>query len=396
VGPALRIAVKDLKLRVRDRSVFIIGIVAPFALAFIFNLVFGGATSGTGLGLEYGMVDLDQSEISRSLTSALQGAEAEEILTLADYGTRDGAATAIEGGDIDAYILIPSGFARAVIANQGATIEVVGHVDSPTSTQVAAAFAEQFSSGVAAGQLAVGTTALVAGVPIASEFVQSLTQDPARAASSFVVSDQSAATRQLDSSTYFAAGMAVFFLFFTVQFGVSGLLEEERDGTLARLMAAPIPRVAIIAGKAILSFVLGVLSMGVLVVGTTLLPGLKADWGAPLGVSVLVVAGVLSAVGIMGLVASVAKTPEGAGNLGSIIAVILAMLGGTFFPIGASGGFLSILTFVTPHAWFLRGLADLSDGAAWTAALPAGGAIMVFAVVTGLVAWLRLRLRWSR
>jgi ABC-2 type transport system permease protein len=98
----------------------------------------------------------------------------------------------------------------------------------------------------------------------------------------------------------------------------------------------------------------------------------------------------------MGLVAAVAKTPEGAGNLGSIIAVVLGMLGGTFFPIGSTGGFLANLTLLTPHAWFLRGLTELTADSPWTAALPAAGAIMVFALVTGGLAWIMLRKRWAR
>ena len=43
--------------------------------------------------------------------------------------------------------------------------------------------------------------------------------------------------------------MAVFFLFFTVQFGVTSLLEERNDGTLARLLAAPISRARSSAGS---------------------------------------------------------------------------------------------------------------------------------------------------
>jgi len=384
VGAAFLIAVKDLKLRFRDRSVFILGIVAPLALAFIFNVVFGPAASGTGLGLEYGVVDLDHSEISTAFVAILEEAE------------RQGILTAIEAGDIDAYFLIPVGLSQAVMTNVSATVDVIGDIDAPTSTQIAASFAEQFSAGVAASQVAVATTARVAGAQITPEFIASLGQDPARAASSFTISDQTAQTRQLDATTYFSAGMAAFFLFFTVQFGVLGLLEEERDGTLARLFAAPISRLSVIGGKAILSFAIGVLSMGVLVVATSLLPGLGADWGAPLGVAILVIAGVLSAVGIMGLVASMARTPETAGNLGSIIAVILAMLGGTFFPIGSAGGLLSRLTYVTPHAWFLRGLGDLAGGAVWSEALPAAGAMMIFALVTGVIAWSLLRRRWAR
>ena len=108
------------------------------------------------------------------------------------------------------------------------------------------------------------------------------------------------------------------------------------------------------------------------------------------------IAGVLSAVGLMGLVASVARTPEGAGNLGAIIAVVLGMLGGTFFPIASSGGILANLTYLTPHAWFMLGLAELGSDAPWTAALPAAAAIMVFAVVTGGLSHIFLRRRLSR
>jgi len=394
MGSALRIAGKDLKLRVRDRSVFILGILAPLVLAYIFYLVFGPAATGQGLNLVYGVVDDDRSDISTSFVSVLEGAESEGILELQPFFGPTDAAAALEAGDIDAYFLLPSGLQEAVLTNQEATIDIVGDVDQPTSTQIAASFAEQFSSGVGASQIAVAATASIEGVSITPQFIGSLSQDPSAAAISFTLVDRTADTKQLDAPTYFAAGMAVFFLFFTVQFGVNGLLEEEREGTLARLMAAPIARSAVIAGKGILAFLLGIISMTVLVLATTLL--MEADWGAPLGVALLVTAGVLSAVGIMGLVASVAKTPEGAGNLGSIIAVILGMLGGTFFPIASSGGLLSSLTYLTPHAWFMRGLADLSSGSPWTAALPAVGAILVFAVVTGTIAFVFLRRRLAK
>jgi ABC-2 type transport system permease protein len=394
MGAALLIAGKDLRLRVRDRSVLILGIVAPLVLSYIFYLVFGPAATGQGLSLEYGLVDDDRSEISTSFTAVLEGAAADGVLELTTFEESAAAVSALEEGDIDAYFHIPTGLGDAIFANQPATVEVVGDVDSPTSTQIAASFAEQFASGVASSQTAVATAATVSGQQVTPEFIASLSQDPASAAMSFAFIDETAATKQLDSSTFFAAGMAVFFLFFTVQFGVTGLLEEERQGTLARLVAAPIARVSVIAGKAILAFILGVVSMAVLVVATTFL--MEADWGAPLGVAVLVIAGVLSAIGIMGLVASVAKTPEGAGNLGSIIAVVLGMLGGTFFPIASSGGLLASLTYLTPHAWFMRGLAELGSDAPWTAALPAAAAMMVFALVTGGLSYVLLQRRLSR
>jgi ABC-2 type transport system permease protein len=396
VSAAAQIAVKDLKLRVRDRSAFIFGIVAPLVLAFVFNLVFGSVFDATGLGLEYGMVDLDQSEISQRFGAVLEEVEADGILTIENYANEATAERAVEDDEIDAYYLIEEGFGEGVVTVGSPTIHVVGDIDAPTSTQIAASIAQQFSIGVEATQLGIATTAIVTSSQITPQFVGSLSGDPSSAAFSYRLEDVSAATKQLDGTTYFSAAMAIFFLFFTVQFGVLGLLEEERDGTLARLKAAPIGRLSVVGGKAILAFLLGVISMTTLVVATSVPFLLNADWGAPFGVALLVVAGVLSAVGIMGLVASAAKTPEGAGNMGAIIAVVLGMLGGVFFPLGQGDDLLSKLTLLTPHAWFMRGLADLADAAPWTAALPATGALLVFAGVTGSIGLFLLRRRLER
>jgi ABC-2 type transport system permease protein len=82
--------------------------------------------------------------------------------------------------------------------------------------------------------------------------------------------------------------------------------------------------------------------------------------------------------------------------MGAIIAVVLGMLGGVFFPLGQGDDLLSKLTFLTPHAWFMRGLADLADAAPWTAALPATGALLIFAGITGSIGLVLLRRRLER
>jgi linearmycin/streptolysin S transport system permease protein len=72
------------------------------------------------------------------------------------------------------------------------------------------------------------------------------------------------------------------------------------------------------------------------------------------------------------------------------VAVVLGLLGGTFFPVSLAPGILSKLTFIAPQAWFLRGLGDLRGGGisvVWVPAL----AMLVFAVVAGGLAMTRLR-----
>jgi ABC-2 type transport system permease protein len=294
---------------------------------------------------------------------------------------------------VGAYILLGPGLGDAALEGSPFTIQVVGDIDAQTTTQVATSIASEFGSGIGRAQLSVATAVHVGEGPPPADVV-TWGEEAAQRPSAYTFSDVSAETRQLDASTFFAAGMAVFFLLFTVQFGVLGVLEEKENGTLARLLAAPIGRRSVVAGKALLSFSLGVISMTVLIVATHFL--MEARWGPPLGVAVLVVAGVLAATSIMGLIASVGKSAEGAANLGAIVAVTLGMLGGTFFPIGQGDDLLSRLTYITPHAWFMRGLSEISGGAEWTAALPSAGALLVIALVLGTFAWFMLQRRLSR
>jgi ABC-2 type transport system permease protein len=87
----------------------------------------------------------------------------------------------------------------------------------------------------------------------------------------------------------------------------------------------------------------------------------------------------------MGIVGAFAKTAEQASVFSSIIAVVLGFLGGTFFPVGQSGGLLAQLRFITPHAWFMQGLGDLSGGNV-ADVLPAVLALLVFGAVCGTLA----------
>jgi ABC-2 type transport system permease protein len=141
-------------------------------------------------------------------------------------------------------------------------------------------------------------------------------------------------------------------------------------------------------GKLLTSIVLGVVSLTVLVVATTLLLG--ATWGDPLGVALLIVAGVLAGTGITSVVASFARTPEQAGSWQAVVAVTLGLLGGAFFPIQQSGSFMATASLVTPHAWFLRGLGSLVGEGGVPDVMPAVAALLCFALVTGAVAAARI------
>jgi len=387
---AVRIALKDLTQRVRDRSAFLWGIVAPLGLAAIFSLLFGPVAD---FEASFAIADLDGGNVAVGFVEQLEILEQDGVFTLEVAETSAAAEALVEDGSVDAAFVIPAGFSASVGAGAAEEVEVIGNVDQAIATQVARSIAAGFAGEINTVGAAACTALSAGGEPCeANPALGALAADalaePAFLDSPAGLVESPAASKELSSETFYSAGMAILFLFLTVQFGVLGLLEERQNGTMRRLLAAPISPRSIVAGKALTSFVLGIVSMTVLVVGTTLLLG--AEWGNSLGVAIMVLAGVIAAMGIMFVVAAFARTPEQASNLQAIIAFVLAMLGGTFFPIAQVGGFVANLSLITPHAWFLRGLGDLAAGGGASAVFPAALYVALFGIVTGGLAQLRI------
>jgi linearmycin/streptolysin S transport system permease protein len=389
VRAAVLISLKDLKARIRDRSAIIIGIVVPLGLAFIFSSIFSGM-SGTNT-ITLGVVDLDRGPVAAVFVDDVLGSvDRSALIAVRPEASVEHAVELTKAGTLNATIVIPAGFSTSVRTNRPAAMRVVGNADAPVSAQIARSIADRYAADLNRVRLAVATTVhgVEAGGTNAPSRLDAIVSRAAGTRPPVVVRDLAERSKELDTKSFFAAGMAVFFLFFTVQFGVTSLLQERGEGTLARLLAAPIGRRSILAGKLVTSFVLGLLSMTVLVVATTVLLG--ASWGDPIGVAVLVVAAILAGTGIMALVATVARTAEQAQSWQSVVAVVLGMLGGTFFPLSQAPGVLSKLTFLAPQAWFLRGLGDLRTGdlsVVWVPML----AMLAFALVCGGLAMTRLR-----
>jgi ABC-2 type transport system permease protein len=385
---AVLISVKDLKARLRDRSALLIAIVVPLGLAFIFNAIFSGMS---GKAISLGVVNADRGVLGQQFISNVLGPVGRSgLIAVHPEATVARARALAANGTLNAVIVIPAGFSAAVQADRPAAMQVIGNADSPISAQIARSIANRYIADLARVRLSVATVAHGGGSHASPSpgRLRVLVAAAGAAAAPVAVADVSAQTKELDQKSFFAAGMAVFFLFFTVSFGVTSLLEERNDGTLARLLAAPISRASILGGKLLTSFALGVISMVVLVAATSVLFG--ASWGNPAGVAVLVVAAVLAAMGIMALIATLAKNAEQANMWQTVVAVVLGLLGGTFFPISQAPGVLSRLTFAAPQAWFLRGLGDLRGGGVSVVWVPAL-AMLAFAVVAGGLAATRLR-----
>lgn len=381
---------KDLRQRLRDRSFFLLGILTPLALAYALDLVFGGAAEGE-LEVRTAVVDADGTEISGELRANLLGLDGEggiEVVDLAaeassgpDAGPDPGAdlEQAIDEHTLDAVMVISEGFGQAITTGGAPQLELVENPDRPVQAGIAESILEGFAADLERTRLLAAAGGGLGATP-----------DLEATAEDIEWVEQPLGSAVIDPSARLMAGMAIMFVFFTVGFGVTALLHERQDGTLARLLAAPVPRDAVLASKALVAYGLGVLATSILLLAARLLMG--AEWGPLLGVGALVLAGCLTAVALMAVVAGIARTPQGASATQTIIAVGLAMLGGSWFPVTGEG-VLSALARLTPHYWFLDGLEKLAGASSWTVVGPSLAALVAIAVLAGVPATMLLRRR---
>ena len=386
------ILAKDTRLRVRDRSVWLFAFVVPLGLTFLFSSIFPDTEA---IELRAGVVDLDGGEVAAGFVEGVVPALAEaDVLTQVEFDSEEDARSRVAEGSVDAAWVLPAGFSEEVLAGGDARIEVLVAAGRTLPGELARGVADAYARRIEQAGLALTVQGALTGGPPDPQLIGAIGVAAAEAEELIqLTTDLSERGEPLDAVSYLAAGMAAFFVFFTVQFGVTGLLEERQLGTMPRLLAAPIAPGAIHLGKLLGAFLLGCTSMAVLAVASQQLLG--AEWGPAPGVAILIVALVLAAIGVMSLVALFAHTAEQASNFQAVVAVVLGLTGGVFVPIPGDVAALRIITAVSPHGWFLRGLNELAASGQWTTVLPAAGAILLFGAVTAAPAVVLQRRRSS-
>lgn len=345
----------DLRQRVRDRSVIIFGIVVPLALMSVLNLVLPDP-SGPELGTTTVAASwTEQDPMADSIVQALQGAGLDLTVDRVEAGQ---VRAAVADGRADVGLEIPADFDEALGAGAGPVVHLVEGDDAGVSTLVVHAVVQGTLDSLTAGTV-LTTAAIETG--LSPDDALALAQEPREPL--ITPTEGQAADEQLDQSAALVAGQAGLFLMFTVGFGVLALTAERQQGTLARLYSMPIRRSLVVLSKGVTSFILGIVATTVLLVAGSLL--FDVSFGSVPAVAVLVVAVVAATTSLMFVVARVAKTAEQAGVAQSILAMVLGVAGGAFFPVAATG-LLSRVLDLNPIAAFLRGLGTTSAGGGLT------------------------------
>jgi len=162
------------------------------------------------------------------------------------------------------------------------------------------------------------------------------------------------APHDLTYAAYFFPGAAAMIVLFTAIFASASLIEDRREGFLQGVLAAPVPRGAIVAGKVVGGALLAVLQGGLFLVLAPLAGiGLTATgFAASLG-WLLLMAVSLSALGF--LLAWSLESIQGFHAVMSLFLLPMWLLSGAFFP-AAESGWLSWVMWANPLTYGVAGL----------------------------------------
>lgn len=154
-------------------------------------------------------------------------------------------------------------------------------------------------------------------------------------------------------------GFSITFLLLGMLLGVSlGLLDERDWGTLDRLRTMPIAAHAVLLGKLVSRFLVGLLQMVVLFAVGRLAFGISLGpqpWALLLPTAGIVFAG--TAVGL--IVAGATWSREAVLPLGSMVIVTMAAVGGCWWPIDVEPRWMRTIALALPTTWAMDAFNDL-------------------------------------
>ncbi|MEO8700404.1 MAG: ABC transporter permease [Kofleriaceae bacterium] len=177
-------------------------------------------------------------------------------------------------------------------------------------------------------------------------------------------------------------GNAVLFGFYIALVTAMAFVHERKSGTWRRLLAAPVPRWKAMLATLVPYYLVGVVQL-VFLFGIGILAFGMRVAGAPVALVALSLTLILCSVSFGLLMASVARTEKQLGGVGSVVLLVMGMLGGCMFPRIAMPAFMKTLGLGVPHGWALDGYYAVlvREGTTLVDVLPSIAALLVFAAV---------------
>jgi ABC-2 type transport system permease protein len=378
---ALNIALKDIQIFLKDRG----AVINLFLLPLVFILVLSTAMQGF-MGADEDdlitlpVVNLDLGgEAAQSLIDALNEAGGIEVKL---YDDQAEAQVLLEDLEIERVLTIPAGFSTDMANGRPVTLRLVSHPDASETTtesvlrvvngvgremslqtQLIASF-EQMGDmqGTSPSEFQVFTTEKIVA-QAQSQFERSRTA-PLVAVEQTPPDHLGEQVEEPNAVQQNVPGYTIIFVFVTAQATAYSIYREKQVGSFRRLMAAPMSKATMLAGKMIPNFITGLMQIVVIfAVSIFILPMVGLDrltlGNDPLALVLVSVLLALCSSGLGILIAAIARTEGQIGGLGVLALWTMGAVGGCLFPPFLLGGLLDIIGKVVPHYWAIQAYQDL-------------------------------------
>ena len=324
------IAKMELTLALRDREALIWSLIAPIAMAAIFGAMFGGdeAPSPTKVTIIPGA---NPPAVERVFAESL----AQRGFILGEAGIR---------------VQVPDSLLDRMIDGRGATARVVKKDESDTRTMAVSAAVREvmYSLAFHAHEIRAGdSTQVVAG----------RTGPPALAVQT---STLGAAPPVPSGKEHTLPAMLVMFIMFQLTtFFMVLWVDDLRTGKTKRVTMSPTPAGDILAGNMVARLLWAALQVVIILgVGSLVLNvRLNVSWGA---FAAVIVAYMFAATALGLLLATLFKTSEKANAVGVIVGLMLAALGGCWWPLEIVPGAMRAVALALPTGQAMDAIGELT------------------------------------
>jgi ABC-2 type transport system permease protein len=411
----LSVAWKEIQVFVRDRG--------ALALLFLFPILLSSVQGGANVAavsegeassilLHVGLVNQDTGTFGSEVSKAIQSID---ILEVESFLEADTAEEKVAKGEAAAAILIPTDFTNKIDAYTPVAIQVIVDPAQPESVSIITGIMNQVVDEVTIwGEVQYGIRSVMdqsglldnatleqraafsaQNLGVIMTRLNEMRRDPAIEVISEDLEGEASEGQLMSFLAYIFAAYIVLFIFFVVGSCAESVQDEREIGTLRRLVAAPIPRGAVIGGKMLGYMLIPCLQAAILFAVASLFFDVPLG-KSPAGLIILtiVVAGVSTSMGL--LLATLVKSKKQASDMGVLLGFVLGFAGGAI-PIAPlhmvrMEGVMSILSRFIPHANAIEGYYKLiAENATLVDILPEIGILLGMIVIFLLIAVRRFK-----
>ena len=402
------IALKDLKLFSRDRMALFFFMLFPFMFIVLFNFLLsdvGGederlvlhlATREAEGGLSYQII----GAMETGNVSQLDPGEP-EIVWNEDYGE---ARQAVESGELDGFVAFPEDFTARLDSDDHTELEVVTDPEARDTRAALNWLADYIAVRVGSMSVAVRASLILLieqGLidPTDQDAIQEVKQsiisgegDPATGESFIGFETQSVGHVEPENAANFVIpGYLVMFVFFAAALGAEIIVRERQNHTLERLLASSVRRESILGGIYASTAAKGLIQIAIFWALGIL--AFNIDLGlSPAAVIILSILMVIMSSAFAIMLAALVRTQRSAGSVAVLLSLVMAALGGCWWPLFITPSWMQSIAKVTPHAWANTGFNKLMVfGANFGDVFPEMLVLLGFAALFGIIAIWRFR-----